>query len=283
MVDGLLARPGRRDEGSSVGVTQRRFGGSVALVTGAAAGIGRAVATRLATEGAAVVVLDVLDEAGSATVEEIRTSGGRAVMVAGDVAEEVGRRHALEAAASLGGLDVLVNNAADLSERTLLDADGAYWQRVLSVNLIAPAMLLREATSMLSTGGGAVVNVSSVRALASVPGAPAYEASKAGMLALTRAAAVELAGLGVRVNAVCPGFVPSSPEAADALAPAVRAAWFGVGVPHGNPSVVASAVAFLASSDAEFVNGSVLVVDGGAGAQHPFAAALRTVQGPSLT
>ncbi len=264
-------------------MTQSRFAGSVALVTGAASGIGRAVATRLAGEGASVVVFDLNGDGGAATVDEIETAGGRAVLAVGDVTSESDRRGALDAATSLGGLDVLVNNAADLSEKSLLDADSGYWERVLAVNLIAPALFIREAASMLSSHDGAVVNISSVRALASVPGAAAYEASKAGLLALTRSAAIELAATGVRVNAVCPGFTPGTPAWVDEVPPTAREAWYAThgGAPIGRPEDIAAAVAFLASADAKFVNGAALVVDGATGAQHPFAAALRAIEAGS--
>lgn len=262
------------------GTSESRFVGCIALVTGAASGIGRAVAAQLAGEGAAVVVFDMNREDGTGTVELIEAAGGRAVLVAGDVTSDRDRRAALDAAMSLGGLDVLVNNAADLSEVALMDADAAHWERMLAVNLIAPGLFIREAVPMLAPRRGSVVNVSSVRALTSVPGAAAYDSSKAGLLALTRTAAIELAGLGVRVNAVCPGFVPGTPELAEQLPASVRAAWAATRAPIGRPADIATAVAFLASRDAQFVNGTALVVDGGSGAQHPVVAARRAIETP---
>ncbi len=238
---------------------------------------------QLAAEGAAVVVFDLNHDPGRGTVELIESAGGRAVLVAGDVTIQADRRAALDAASTFGGLDVLVNNAADLSEMPLMQSDARYWERVLSVNLIAPALLIKEAASMLESGPGAVINISSVRAFAAVPGAAAYEASKAGLLALTRAAAIELASTGVRVNAVCPGFTPGTPDWVNEVPPTVRAAWDVINsdLAVGRPADIASAVAFLASSDARFVNGAALVVDGATGVQHPFAAALRAIESTS--
>jgi meso-butanediol dehydrogenase/(S,S)-butanediol dehydrogenase/diacetyl reductase len=240
-----------------------RFAGRTAVVTGAASGIGAATARALAREGANVVVLDV-DAAGGAAVADAIGATFAAV----DVADEAALAHALaEAARAHGRLDVLVSNAFRTAVGLIESLGLAEWQRTLDVTLTAVFTGLRAAIPLMRVhGGGAVVNVGSVSGLGGDRGLAAYNAAKAGVVNLTRAAALELAPAGIRVNAVCPGLIdtPALRRALDRL-PALevpsRAA-----IPAGRlgrPDEVAAAICFLASDDASYVTGTTLVVDGG--------------------
>jgi 3-oxoacyl-[acyl-carrier protein] reductase len=182
--------------------------GRVALVTGAGAGIGHAVALRLAREGARVAIADVDDEAGEATVASIEGTGGQAELVHADLAlEEDVRAMVAFVIDRLGGLDVLVNNAGGAAELSYPQAPPDEWNRVLDVNLRGLMLATQLAIAAMRGRGGAIVNVSSVAGLGTRPhGAPEYAAAKAGVARLTGALA-PLAEEGIRVNCVCPDYV----------------------------------------------------------------------------
>jgi meso-butanediol dehydrogenase/(S,S)-butanediol dehydrogenase/diacetyl reductase len=240
-----------------------RFAGRVALVTGAASGIGAATARALAGEGARVVVADVDRERGEAVARE---TGG--VFAAVDVADEAALAALVaDTARRLARLDVLVSNAFATVVGPIEGLDGAAWRYTLDVTLTAVFTALRAAIPVMrAQGGGAVVHVASISGLRGDRGLAAYNAAKAAVVNLTRTAALELAPHGIRVNAVCPGLIDTPPlqralELAGDRAQAIRAA-----VPVrrlGRPEEVASAILFLASEDASYVTGTTLVVDGG--------------------
>ncbi len=247
-----------------------RVTGKVALVTGAASGLGAETARRLAREGAAVLLTD-RDPAVEAIALEITDAGGRAAFRHHDVTSEADWANSVVAAvAQFGKLDVLVNNAGigsnslDLMTHTL-DA----WRNILSINLDGVFLGLRHAGPAMAAHGGSIINLSSILGKVAIPNAAAYCASKGGVLMLTKAAAVEWAPLGIRVNSIHPGFIDTpmvanalhgaenGNEMRDALIAAHPIARFGV------PREIADAVVFLASDESSFMTGAELVVDGG--------------------
>jgi NAD(P)-dependent dehydrogenase (short-subunit alcohol dehydrogenase family) len=238
----------------------QRFEGKVALVTGAASGIGRATVERLVAEGARVVAVDVRAYEGG--------EAGRIEVLTGDVADPATATAAVAAATDgFGRLDVLASAAGILRTANTHEHSLEVWDQVLAVNLTGTFLLCRAAIpALLDAGGGAIVNTSSTAALAGHPWAAAYSASKGGVLALTKVLAVEYAKRGIRANAVCPGSIETPitgdfdfPEGADASL--VRRI-MSITKPQG-PEVVAAAIAYLASDDARHVTGESLRVDGG--------------------
>ena len=244
--------------------------GRVALVTGAASGIGRATALAFAAAGARVVASTGTNvEGGQETVRQIRDAGGDAAFVRADVS----RADQVEALVAVtvgtyGRLDCAVNNAGITGPTLrLADMDDDEWQRVIDVNLTGVWFCLKhEIRQMLTHGGGAIVNVSSVAGLVGSRINPAYCASKHGVVGLTRKAAIDYAAAGIRVNAVCPGLVdtpmldrlhggdPARRAAMVALEPVGRVA---------DPEEIAAAIVWLCSPAASFVTGIAMPVDGG--------------------
>jgi NAD(P)-dependent dehydrogenase (short-subunit alcohol dehydrogenase family) len=245
-----------------------RFADRVAFVTGAASGIGKAVARRLAAEGAAVVVADI-DEAGaSATATGIRGDGGRAESVGVDVADPASVERAVAVAKSaFGGLDLAVNNAgvgAEAEPIARLSIEG--WQRVIGVNLSGVFYCLRsEIPLLLERGGGTIVNISSVMGVVAAPTAAAYVASKHGVAGLTKAAALEYGPENIRVNAIGPGFMVAPVRG---QLPRTDTVVDGLRSLHalgrlGEHADIAAAVSFLLSDEAAFITGTLQLVDGG--------------------
>ena len=249
-----------------------RVAGKVALVTGAAMGLGAETARRLAQEGARVMLTDLDEAAGDAVAAEIVAAGGNAAFLRHDVAQESDWEAVIAATvARFGGLQVLVNNAG-ISGGTLplLEHSLEDWRRVMSVNLDGVFLGLRHGgPAIAASGGGSIINLSSILGKVGLPNAAAYCASKGGVLLLTKAAALEWAPLGLRVNSVHPGFIETpmvtaamrnaenGNEMRDQLISAHALGRFGT------PREIADAILFLASDESSFMTGAELVVDGG--------------------
>ncbi|OBG94732.1 short-chain dehydrogenase [Mycobacterium sp. E3251] len=234
--------------------------GSTALVTGATSGIGRAIALKLAGRGVEVVVHGRDAERGAKTVREIENAGGRARFVAADLSDADDVRRL---AAETGPVDILVNNAGIYKFGATVDTDDATFGQHVNTNLRAPYILVqRLVPGMIERGGGSVVNVSTVAASVPASGAGIYGATKAGLELLTRVWADEFGPSGVRVNAIAAG--PTDTPGVAALPGVLEAvaASTALGRP-ADPGEIASAVVFLSSTDASYVNGAVLPVAGG--------------------
>jgi NAD(P)-dependent dehydrogenase (short-subunit alcohol dehydrogenase family) len=242
-------------------------GKCVAVVTGGAQGIGRRTAELLAERGFRIAIIDLQEP--KATVRAIESRDGEVLWFAGDICrEEVVDEFAGKVFERFGRADVLVNNAGVSLIRAAEDTNAAEYRRVMEVNLVAPFLLARAfGRRMLEARSGSIVNVASIAGLVAVADRAAYNASKHGLVGLTRTLAAEWGGRGVRVNAVCPGWVKTEMDAADQARGSYSDADITQRVPMGRfagPDDVARAIAFLAD-DAEsgFVNGHTLTVDGG--------------------
>jgi 3-oxoacyl-[acyl-carrier protein] reductase len=243
----------------------------VAIVTGAARGIGAATAVRLAAEGRAVAVLDLDETACKDTVEAVTAAGGRALAVGADVSDEAQVEAAVaKVAAELGAPTVLVNNAGVLRDNLLFKMSAADWDTVLGVHLRGAFLMARAAQKhMVDAHFGRIVNLSSSSALGN-RGQANYSAAKAGMQGFTKTLAIELGKFGVTANAVAPGFIATDMTAATAARVGMgfeefqAAAATQIPVQRvGRPEDVANAVAFFTGDDAGFVSGQVLYVAGG--------------------
>jgi len=246
-------------EGASDGLA-----GRVAAITGAASGLGYATAQLLTARGARVVVLDVDEAAGARVADEL---GPDALFVPCDVT----RADAVEAAAAeveraAGGCDVLVNNAGVMTKAPLLEETVEAWDRMMAVN-VRGYFLCTQAFGrrMAARGGGRIVNVASIGAGVPTEGAGAYCVGKAGVVALTRQCALELGPLGIRTNAVSPGYMRTAMTAANYAVPGLEQRRSSL-IPLrriAEVEEVAAAIAYLAGDDASYVNGVEIVVDGG--------------------
>jgi NAD(P)-dependent dehydrogenase (short-subunit alcohol dehydrogenase family) len=241
----------------------QRFSNKIVLVTGAAHGIGRAIARRFAREGAQVIVNDVDAGRAEAVVQQIIADGGQAVSGVADVSNKAQIDRLFDTVLErFGMLDVLVNNAGLINvERHFLEADEAWWDRVLAVNLKGVFLCsFRAAQVMARRHRGVIINMSSGGATRSHRGMAAYDASKGGIEALTRAMALDLAPYGIRVNALVPGSIDTQGMSEEVKRE--RGATVPLGR-MGEPEELAGPAAFLASDDASYITGHILWVDGG--------------------
>ena len=247
-----------------------RLDGKVALITGAASGMGKIAAELFAGEGARVVLADVTDEAGRAAADEIGSAGGQATFVHTDVSKpqeiEAAVRSTVE---RFGALNVLYNNAGifPADDGSVTETTEQTWDRVMDINLKGVFLGCKYAIpAMIDSGGGSIINVASFVALvgAATPQI-AYTASKGGVLSMTREIAVEFARKGIRANALCPGPI-ETPLLAELLADPVRRERRLVHIPvgrFGQAEEIARAALFLASDESSFITGATFVVDGG--------------------
>lgn len=254
-----------------------RLKGKTALVTGGAAGIGRATAVALATEGAQVVVSDVNDSGGEETVQTITKQGGSAIYVSADVSKPANVARLISATLdAFGKIDCAVNNAGIEGKiAPLKDHTEDNFDRIIGVNLKGTFLCLQaEISEMLKTGGGSIVNLSSIAGLIGFPGLSPYVASKHGVIGLTKNAALEYAKAGIRVNAVCPGGVDTRmlDSLADQATEGAQSSREMMAPLHpmgriGTPDEIADLIVWLCSSQSSFVTGTAIPVDGGYVAQ----------------
>jgi NAD(P)-dependent dehydrogenase (short-subunit alcohol dehydrogenase family) len=251
----------------------KRLDGKIALVTGGSSGIGRAAALAFAREGATVVIADVLIEGSEETVQMIEKSEGQAIFFRTDVSKSDEVEALIKKTAkTYGRLDCAFNNAGIGGGRAATaECTEEEWDRIININLKGVWLCMKyEIPQMLKQGGGAIVNTASVAGLVGFKGTPAYVASKHGVVGLTKAAALEYATSGIRINAVCPGVIrtpmidrivaarPQMEKVYTAMHPVGRL---------GEPEEIAEAVVWLCSDAASFVTGHAMVVDGGLVAQ----------------
>lgn len=241
-----------------------RLEGKVAIITGAGRGIGRQIAVRFGEEGAAIVVNDVADTAGKETVDLLTARSIKSLFVRGDVSNRTDVRRIVQAALSeFGTVDILVNNAMCSVEAILRNE----WEPVAGVGLLGPWLLIQEVLPVMRKHRrGVILNISSVNALAGFGSEHLYSGIKAGLIGMSRSLAVQEGPNGIRINCICPGTIvtpawrkieeenPGILERLKQLYPLGRL---------GKPEDVAAAAAFLASDEASFITGTVLVVDGG--------------------
>jgi NAD(P)-dependent dehydrogenase (short-subunit alcohol dehydrogenase family) len=248
-----------------------RLQGRIAIVTGASSGIGRAIAEVSAAEGATVVAASPAYHSSEPVVQGIIERGGTARFVACDISSETDVDHLFdEVVDQYGSVDVLVNNAGVNFAKPFEQTEVADWDRVVNTDLRGTFLCTRRAIrSMLRTGGGSIVNISSTHSVASLPGAAPYDAAKWGMIGLTKSLAVEFASRGIRVNAVSPGLIDTQiwkdvQDAAPDLEECLS--YWRAQIPSGRvgaPEEIARVVVFLASDESSYMTGANVIVDGG--------------------
>lgn len=239
-----------------------RFTGKVAIVTGAASGIGLATAKRLGSEGARVIIADLHEENARAAAADVISAGAADALASTcDVSKEEQVKATVQAALKrFGRLDIVVNNAGLMIFKPLQEHEEDDWLRILRVDLLGAFFFTKQAFLTMKSGG-AIVNVSSIHAIETTPLVASYAAAKAALLSLTRSAAIEGRSRGIRVNAVLPGAIdtpmlwenPNVKSGQETINPA----------DVGTPEDVASIIAYLASDDAAFVQGAMVRADGG--------------------
>ena len=265
------------------------FDGKVVIITGGALGMGGDVAVEFARAGASVAIADINEVAAASTLEKMRTAGTEGIFVHADVSQSPAcRRVVSDTAAAFGGVDVLFNNVGIQPSDSYANVEGTseeLWDRIIGINLKSRFLMSKYAIpEMRRRGGGVIINNASVQGIQSMPGVPAYAASKGGDLSLTRQMSLDYAAENIRVVAICPGTIDTEMVrnvareelgTADEDAVAARVAQYGKDHPLGRVGTgldIANAVMFLASDRASFMTGSYLAVDGGYLARGAWAA-----------
>jgi len=253
-----------------------RLGNKVAIITGAGSGQGRAAAILFAKEGAKVVVSDWKPELGDETVAMVRKDGGEAIFVRTDVSESADVQNLIrQTIATFGRIDILYNNAgvgfsSPLSMSDVINTPEADWDRVIAINLRSMYLTAKYGIpEMIRSGGGSIINTASIAALIGSEAAHAYTAAKGGMVALSRALAVEFGPKNIRVNCICPGAI-DTPMIAPVVDPLKKSGQPFMTSPIrrlGTPEDIAQCALYLASDESGFVTGATIVVDGGYTAQ----------------
>jgi NAD(P)-dependent dehydrogenase (short-subunit alcohol dehydrogenase family) len=248
-----------------------RLQDKTAIVTGVGAGIGEAIAIRFAREGARLVLADIQEAAGRATLEKVTVLGAEATFVKADISREESARQISNAAiARFGGIDILVNNAADFTQMNIEQAEVADWQRVLGVNVIGTALVAKFAIPHMKARGGSIVNIASMSGLIGQQDFATYNASKGAVITMTKCMALDYAPYKIRVNSVCPGCILTSASyrEIERLGLTFEQWRDRVAPMHmlnrlGEPREVADAALFLASDESSFITATHLMVDGG--------------------
>ncbi|MGI8989720.1 MAG: SDR family NAD(P)-dependent oxidoreductase [Bryobacteraceae bacterium] len=248
-----------------------RLQDKTAIITGAGAGIGAATAARFAEEGARLVLVDIGESNARATSKKLADMGAKTVVVAADISREEDCRNISEAAVgAFGGIDILVNNAADFTTKSVEDADMADWQKVLGVNVIGTAMVAKYAIPHMKAKGGSIVNLASMSGIIAQPNFATYNSSKGAILTMTKCMALDLAPFNIRVNSICPGCILTSATEREWKRMGItREEWTARMAPMhmlnrvGDAREVANACLFLASDESSFITAAHLMVDGG--------------------
>ncbi|QQE78882.1 SDR family oxidoreductase [Alicyclobacillus sp. SO9] len=244
----------------------------VAVVTGAASGMGKEIAMLYAQEGAKVVLADIAEESLNSVAKEIQRLGGTTTSVVSNVAKEADIQTMIDTAVNeFGSLDILVNNAGIMDKMTAAaELTDELWERVFAVNVTGPMRAIRKALPlMIKQGGGAIINVASVGGLFGSRAGAAYTASKHAVVGLTKNVGYQYSKLGIRCNAIAPGAVETNIGAdlanVDPSSLGLQQAMIGIGVnPRtGKPEEIARVALFLASDDSSFINGTVITADAG--------------------
>jgi len=248
-----------------------RLKDKVTIITGVGAGIGEAIAVRFAEEGARLVLADINEPAGRATLDKVTAIGAKATFVKADISqEERARRIAESAVSTFGGIDILVNNAADFTQVSVEKAEVADWQKVLGINVIGTALVAKFVIPFMKAKGGSIVNMASMSGLIAQPDFATYNASKGAVITMTKCMALDLAPFKIRVNSICPGCILTSASYREIERLGLtfeqwrdRVAPLHMLNRLGEPREVANAALFLASDESSFITATHLMVDGG--------------------